>query len=69
MVVHLFQPDIHHNTYIRRMQKTVLIAQIQILDLLDDFSSLRLGGALLMQQHIVLQMSFHGQVQQQFEYL
>ena len=51
------------------MQKTVLIVQTQILDLLDDFSSLRLGGDLLMLQHIVLQMSFHGQVQQQFEYL
>ena len=69
MVVHLFQPDIHHSTYIRRMQKTVLIVQTQILDLLDDFSSLRLGGVLLMQQRIVLQMSFHGQVQQQYEYL
>ena len=69
MVVHLFQPDIHHNTYIRRMQKMVLIVQTQIQDLLNDFSSLRPGGDLLMQQHIVLQMSFHGQVQQQFEYL
>ena len=68
-VIHLFQPDIHHNTYIRRMQKMVLIVQIQTQVLSDDFSSLLLGGDLLMQQHNVWQMSFLGQVQRLFEYL
>ena len=69
MVIHLFQPDIHHNTYIRRMQKMALIVQIQTQVLLNDFSSLLLGGDLLMQQHTVWQMSFLDQVQRLFEYL
>ena len=69
MAVHQFLQDIHHNTYILRMQKMVSTVQIQTQGPLNGFSSWLLDVGPSKQQRNVLQMSFRAPIQRLFEYL
>ena len=68
MAVHQFLQDIHHNTYILRMQKMVSTVQIQTQGPLNGFSSWLPDVDPSKQQRSVLQTSFRVPIQQQFEY-